>query len=60
MKKEQKYFIAIYKNRMMDYTSISVNHRGAIANFLGGTNGVWKDCYRYGWRIVKCEIIIKP
>ena len=41
MKKEQKYFIAIYKNRTMDYTSISVNHRGAIANFLEGTNAVY-------------------
>ena len=59
MKKNNIYFIAIYKNRMMDYTSISVNHRGAIANFIEGTQAVWKDCYRYGWRIVKCEIIIK-
>ena len=32
----------------------------AIANFIEGTQAIWKDCYRYGWRIVKCEIIIKP
>lgn len=60
MKKNNIYFIAIYKNRAMDHTSISATHNGAIANFIEGTQAVWKDCYRYGWRIVKFEIIIKP
>ena len=56
--REENYFIVISKNGGIDFSSISTTRKGAIANFIEGTPLSWKDCHRYGWRIVKCKIII--
>ena len=57
--REENYFIVISKSESIDFSSISTTRKGAIANFIEGTTVSWKDCQRYGWRIVKCKIIIK-
>jgi hypothetical protein len=59
MKNEQNHYIVVSKRGNIDYTSISVTRKGAIANFIGDCNMQWKECRLYGWRVVKCKIIIK-
>ena len=57
--REENYFIVISKSESIDFSSISTTRKGAIANFIEGTTLSWKNCQYYGWRVVKCKIIIK-
>lgn len=40
--------------------TIHFQRKGAIANFLEGSNMTWEDCVKSGWQVYKVDIVFQP
>ena len=51
-------YVTVDKYGNPDYTSLSIQRKECVRNFLSGTSMDWKEAKKYGWSCVKVEVKI--